>query len=123
MYPKPSETFPPASEPTSETFPPPSEPSEPIRKPYEPTSQTSEPNLTLPTIDEAFAKFLEKSTSKLRHLFDESRVSDNPSEVRTHWNGFIRWITSKVFKLKGFPKQAKNDYIRGAEERLEARLA
>lgn len=32
-------------------------------------------------------------------------------------------MTSEVFKLKGHSKQVRNDYIREAEERLEARLA
>lgn len=31
-------------------------------------------------------------------------------------------MTSRVFKLKGLSEQVRNDYIREAEERLEARL-
>lgn len=31
-------------------------------------------------------------------------------------------MTSEVFKLKGLSEQLRNDYIRGAEERLEAHL-
>lgn len=76
-------------------------PSEPIHAPLEPNPQPSEPNLTIPTLDEALAKFSESSTSRLRNLSYESRVNDNPSEVRTYWNRFIRWMTSEVFKLKG----------------------
>ncbi|XP_050909091.1 uncharacterized protein LOC127122857 [Lathyrus oleraceus] len=128
--PEPSEPIPPHSEPTSEpyeTIPPPSEPisepSELIHNPSEPTSEPSKPDLTFPTIDEVFSKFSENATSRLRKLFEESRLSDNPSEVRTHWNIFLRWMTSGVFKLKGLSEQVRNDYIRGAEERLEARLA
>lgn len=33
------------------------------------------------------------------------------------------WMTSKAVKLKGTSEQVRNDYIGGAEERLEARLA
>ena len=32
-------------------------------------------------------------------------------------------MTFEVFKLKGLSKQVRNDYIREAEERLEARLS
>lgn len=32
-------------------------------------------------------------------------------------------MTSEVFKLKGLSEQVRNDYIKGAEERLEAHLA
>lgn len=60
---------------------------------------------------------------KPRTLSKQSSLSDNPSEVRNHWNGFLRWMTYEVFKLKGLFKQVKNDYIREAEERLEARMA
>ena len=31
-------------------------------------------------------------------------------------------MTSEVFKLKGISEQVRNDYIRDAEERLEARV-
>ncbi|XP_050889951.1 uncharacterized protein LOC127095284 [Lathyrus oleraceus] len=114
--PEPSETIPSPSEPIYE-------PSETIHRPSDPTPQTSEPNLTLPTLDEEFSKFSENSASRLKHLSDESRVSDNPSEVRTHWNRFIKWMTSEVFKLRGLSEQFGNDYIRSAKEKLEARLA
>lgn len=59
----------------------------------------------------------------LRSLSEQSILSDNPSEVRNHWNGFIRWMTYEFFKLKGLSEQVRNDYIREAEERLEERLA
>lgn len=57
---------------------------------------------------------------KLRQLFEQSSLSDNPSQVRTQWNGFLRRMKFEVFKLKGLSEQVINDYIRGAEERLEA---
>ncbi|XP_050896622.1 uncharacterized protein LOC127103401 [Lathyrus oleraceus] len=60
---------------------------------------------------------------KLRYLSEHSKLSDSPSEVRNHWNEFLRWMTSEVFKLKGLYEQVRNDYLREAEERLEARLA
>lgn len=60
---------------------------------------------------------------RLKQLSEESRLRDNPSEVRTHLNGFLRWMTSEVFKPKGLSEQVINDYIRGTEERLEVRLA
>ncbi|XP_050908734.1 eukaryotic translation initiation factor 4 gamma-like [Lathyrus oleraceus] len=59
----------------------------------------------------------------LTQLSEEFRLSDYPSEVRTHWNIFLRWMTSEVFKLKGLSEQVRNDYVRGAEEKLEVRLA
>ena len=59
---------------------------------------------------------------KLRQLSEQSSLSDNPSEVRTHWNGILRWMTFEVFKLKGISEQVRNNYIRGAKERLEALL-
>lgn len=59
---------------------------------------------------------------RLRALFEQSSLSENPSEVRTHWNEFLRWMTYEVFKFKGLSKQVGNDYIIGAEERLEARM-
>ena len=43
--------------------------------------------------------------------------------MRNHWNRVIRWMTSKVFKLKGLSEQVKNGYIKEDEERLEAHLA
>lgn len=86
-------------------------------------SQTFELDLTFPTIYEVFAKFLEKIVARLKKLSEESRLRDNLSEIRTHWNEFLRWMTSEVFKLKGLSEQVINDHIRGAEERLEARLA
>lgn len=57
---------------TSETIPEPSIP------------EPSEPALTIPTLDEALAKFSESSALRLKKLSDESSASDHPSEVRTH---------------------------------------
>ncbi|XP_050895424.1 uncharacterized protein LOC127102047 [Lathyrus oleraceus] len=125
--PEPFDTTLPPSKPTSKPIPPPYEPTsesyEPIPSPTELISQPSEPNLTFFTIDKVFSKFFENSASRLKKLYEESKISDNPSEVRTHWNGFLRWMTSEVFKLKGLSEQVRNEYIRGAKERLEARLA
>lgn len=59
---------------------------------------------------------------KLRTLSERSSLSGNPFEVRTHWNGFLRWMTLEVFKLKGLSEQVINDYIRSAEEIQEACL-
>ncbi|XP_050916208.1 uncharacterized protein LOC127131328 [Lathyrus oleraceus] len=78
-------------------------PSEPIPEPSEPIPEPFEPNLTLPTFDEALAKFLESSNSRFKKLSDESNTSDNPSE--------------------GLSEEVINDFIRGVEEKQEARLA
>lgn len=59
---------------------------------------------------------------KLRQLFEQSSLNDNPSDVRNHWDGFLRWMTFEIFMLKGLSKQVRNDYIRGYKERLEARM-
>ncbi|XP_050878124.1 uncharacterized protein LOC127081940 [Lathyrus oleraceus] len=108
---------------TLPSFEPPNEPSETSQIPSKPIHPTSEPEPTFSTLEEVFAIFSESSTARLRQLSEESRLSDNPSKVRTHWNGFLRWMTFEVFKLKGVSEQVRNDYIRGDEERLEARLA
>lgn len=60
------------------------EPSEPFPEPSEPIPEPYDPKLTLPTFDEALAKFSEISTSRFKNLFVESSASDNPSEVRTN---------------------------------------
>ncbi|XP_050919651.1 uncharacterized protein LOC127137212 [Lathyrus oleraceus] len=60
---------------------------------------------------------------KLRSLSEQSKLSDNPYELRNHWTEFIRWMTSEVFKLKGLSEQVRNDYVRDAEVRLEGCLA
>lgn len=115
----------PQREPPSE--PPAEQPSKPptdtIHTSPEPINLASEPESTFPTLEEPVALFSESSVVKLRSLSEQSKLSDSPSKVRNHWNGFLRWMTSKVFKLKGLPEKVKNDYIRDAEERLEARLA
>ncbi|XP_050896781.1 eukaryotic translation initiation factor 4 gamma-like [Lathyrus oleraceus] len=45
--------------------------------------------------------------------------SSNSEAPLISWS---RWMTYEVFKLEGLSKQVRNDYIRGAKERLEARL-
>ncbi|XP_050897149.1 eukaryotic translation initiation factor 4 gamma-like [Lathyrus oleraceus] len=42
--------------------------------------------------------------------------------MRIHWNRVIRWMTFEAFKLKGLSEQVRNDFIREAGERLQARL-
>ncbi|XP_050890415.1 uncharacterized protein LOC127095827 [Lathyrus oleraceus] len=59
---------------------------------------------------------------KFKKLSDESNTSENPTKVRTNWNRFIRWMTYEIFKMKGLSEQVRNEFIRGAKERLEARL-
>lgn len=89
----------------------------------QPIPEPSEPELTLRTFDKALATFSESSASMFKKLSDESNTSEKPSEVRTNWNKFIRWMTSKIFKMKSLSEQVKNDFIRSVEEMLEARLA
>lgn len=131
--PETSEPIPPPSTPTSEPFETlpsnseptyaPSEPiSEPTSAPSEAIPQNSEPDLTLPTLNENFAKFSESTTVRLMQLSEESRISDNPSEVRTHWNGFLRWMTSGVFKLKGISEQVKNEERAWKEAEEKAKI-
>ncbi|XP_050915850.1 uncharacterized protein LOC127130944 [Lathyrus oleraceus] len=140
----PETSVPPPSEPPSK--PPTEQPSEPptktthtssepqTKQPFEPPTETThtssepinpsfEPAPPFPTLEESFALFSESSVVKLKTLSEQSSLSDNPSEVRNHWNGFLIWMTSEVFKLKGLYEQVRNDYIREAEERLEERLA
>ncbi|XP_050897402.1 proline-rich receptor-like protein kinase PERK12 [Lathyrus oleraceus] len=115
----------PQTEPPSE--PPTKQPSEPptetTHTSLEPINPSSEPEPTFLTLEESVALFSESSNMKLRTLSEQSILSDNPSEVRNQWNGLLRWMTSEVFKLKGLSKQVRNDYIREAGERIEARLA
>lgn len=66
----------------------------------QPIPEPSEPELTLPTFDEALAKFSKSSASLFKKLSDESNTSEKPSEVRTNWNRFIRWMTYDIFKMK-----------------------
>ncbi|XP_050915193.1 uncharacterized protein LOC127130169 [Lathyrus oleraceus] len=56
---------------------------------------------TLPTLEEAVALFAESSVEKLISLSANSKLSDNPFEVRIHWNRVIIWMPSEAFKLKG----------------------
>ncbi|XP_050896664.1 uncharacterized protein LOC127103452 [Lathyrus oleraceus] len=96
---------------------------ETIPTPPEPTSPTSELKPTSPTLEEAVSLFAESSVEKIRSLSENSGISDDPSAVRIHWNRVIRWMTYEAFKLKGLSKQVRNDFIREAGERLQARLA
>ncbi|XP_050909533.1 uncharacterized protein LOC127123351 [Lathyrus oleraceus] len=96
--------------------------SEPPTEPSETTPIPSEPEPAFLTLEESFYLFSECPAVKLRTLSEQSSLSDNPYEIMTHWNGFLRWMTFEVFKLKGLSEQVRNDYIRGAEERLEACL-
>ncbi|XP_050885576.1 uncharacterized protein LOC127091084 [Lathyrus oleraceus] len=105
--------------PTSE---PPTKPSETTPIPSDPINPTSESEPTFPTLEDSFALFSESSAVKLRTLSEQFGLSDNPSEVRTHWNGFLIWMTFEVLKLKGLFEQVRNGYLRSAKERLEAPL-
>ncbi|XP_050915621.1 uncharacterized protein LOC127130697 [Lathyrus oleraceus] len=122
---------------------PPTPPSEPhIETPYEnPITQQSEPPTetilispapippafepepTFPTLEEAIVLFNESLVEKIISMSENSRISDDPSTVRFHWNRVIRWMTYEAFKLKGLSEQVRNDFIREAGERLQARLA
>ncbi|KAI5442571.1 hypothetical protein KIW84_011571 [Lathyrus oleraceus] len=90
-----------------------------------PTSppQTSEPDLSIPTLEEAILLFAGASVQKVKSLTSNSGISDDPDSVRTHWNRVIGWMTSEAFKLKHIYEQVRNNFIRDAEARLQARLA
>lgn len=60
---------------------------------------------------------------KIKLLFENPRISDDPSAVRIHWNRVIKWMTSEAFKLKGLSKKVWNDFIKKAGGRLQDRLA
>lgn len=60
---------------------------------------------------------------KIKSLSENSRISDDPSAVRIHWNKVIKWMASEAFKLKGLSIQVQNNFIREAGERLQACLA
>ncbi|XP_050909541.1 uncharacterized protein LOC127123359 [Lathyrus oleraceus] len=121
--------FEPQTEPPSElsSEPPTGQPHEPptetIPTSPKPNNPASDPEPTFPTLEDLVALFSESSTVKLRSLSEQFKLSDNPSEVRNDQNGFLRWMTYEVFKLKGLSEQVRNDYIREVKERLEARLA
>ncbi|XP_050896846.1 eukaryotic translation initiation factor 4 gamma-like [Lathyrus oleraceus] len=120
--PSPSATEPP-SEPHTETpSEPPTEHSETTHTPSGLINPTSEPQPIFPTLEYSFALFSKYLVVKLINLSEQSNISDNPSDVKTHWNEIIRWMTYETFKLKGLSEQARNDYIRETEKRLEARL-
>lgn len=101
---------------TLQTYEPPTEPSENTQTPFEPINPTDEPQPTFPTLEEVFTLFSKSSVARLRVLSEQSSLSENPSEVRNHWNGFLIWMTSEVFNLKGLSEHVRNDYIRGVEE-------
>jgi hypothetical protein len=90
-----------------------------------PTSppHTSEPDLSIPTLEEAIMLVAGASVQKVKSLTTNSEVSDDPDSVRTHWNRVIGWMTSEAFKLKHISEQVRNDFIRDAEARLQERLA
>ncbi|XP_050916321.1 uncharacterized protein LOC127131443 [Lathyrus oleraceus] len=110
------------SDPLTEIIPTPPEPILPTSKP-EPISPTSEPEPTFPTLEEAVTLFAECLLEKLRSLSENSKISDDPSTVRIHWNRVIGRMTSKAFKMKGISEQVRNDFIKEAGERLHTRLA
>ncbi|KAI5387729.1 hypothetical protein KIW84_073720 [Lathyrus oleraceus] len=85
--------------------------------------QTSEPEHSLPTLEEAIMLFAGASVQKVKSLTINSGISDDPDSVRTHWNRVIGWMTSEAFKLKHISEQVRNDFIRDAEARLQERLA
>ncbi|XP_050895685.1 uncharacterized protein LOC127102350 [Lathyrus oleraceus] len=86
-------------------------------------ASAAEPETTLHTVEEAIQVFAESSIEKIKSLTINSGISDDPSEVRIHWNRVISWITSEAFKLKGLSEQVCNDFIRDAGIRLQECLA
>ncbi|XP_050890931.1 eukaryotic translation initiation factor 4 gamma-like [Lathyrus oleraceus] len=126
--PLPSETIHAETQPPNSNIPPPNtfaEPQTPTLNLSPPTSPplASEPENTLPTLEEAITVFAEASVDKVKSLTINSGISDDPSAVRTHWNSVISWMTFEAFKLKGLSMQVRNDFIRDAEIRLQQRLA
>ncbi|KAI5444937.1 hypothetical protein KIW84_013277 [Lathyrus oleraceus] len=114
------------SEPNTSDTPPPNTSAEPqTLNPSPPTSSPppSEPQNTLPTLEEAIMLFAGASVDKVKSLTINSGISNDPSTVRTHWNRVIGWMTSEAFKLKSLSEQIRNDFIRDAEVRLHERLA
>ncbi|KAI5434087.1 hypothetical protein KIW84_021087 [Lathyrus oleraceus] len=73
----------------------------------------SEPQNSLPTLEEAIMLFAGASVEKVKFMTINSGISDDPSSVRTHWNNVIGWMTSEAFKLKNLFEQARKE----AEER------
>lgn len=63
---------------------PPIEPSKTTQISFEPINPTYEPEPTFSTLEEVFAIFSGSSAARLKQLFEESIISDNPYEVRTH---------------------------------------
>ncbi|XP_050877281.1 proline-rich receptor-like protein kinase PERK10 [Lathyrus oleraceus] len=121
--PPPSEIFHAETQPPNSDIPPPntsSKPKTPTLNLSHPTSPplASEPENTLPTLEEAIMVFAEASVDKVKSLTINFGISDDPSAVRTHWNKVISWMTSEAFKLKGLSEQVRNDFIKDAEIRL-----
>ncbi|XP_050897962.1 uncharacterized protein LOC127104859 [Lathyrus oleraceus] len=85
-------------------------------------SPDTEPETTFPTLEEAISLFDESLVEKIKSLFVNSNISDDPSVVRIHWNRVIRWMTSESFKLKGLSEQVRNDFIKDDREKLHAWL-
>jgi hypothetical protein len=88
-----------------------------------PHSPEPEPELTIPTLEEAIRQVAEASIQKVKSLANNSEVSDDPKSVRTNWNRVISWMTSESYRLKSVSEQVRNGYIRDAEARLQERLA
>ncbi|XP_050889013.1 eukaryotic translation initiation factor 4 gamma-like [Lathyrus oleraceus] len=61
-------------------------PTETIPTPPTPTSPTSEPEPTFAALEEAVTLFGESLVEKIKSLSENSRISDDPSVVRIHWN-------------------------------------
>ncbi|XP_050908798.1 eukaryotic translation initiation factor 4 gamma-like [Lathyrus oleraceus] len=92
------------------SMPSPSEPQtvSPSELPTEPTSETHTTQTSDPPT--------ETTPTSLEPI--------NPaSEPEPTFPTLEEWMTSEVFKLNGLSQQVRNDYIREAEERLEAHLA
>lgn len=61
-------------------------------------------NFPKPTrnIGKILRKFESKSRSRLHEAMPISRSSENPTESDSAWETYIRWINSKISKLKKF---------------------
>ncbi|XP_050895821.1 uncharacterized protein LOC127102498 [Lathyrus oleraceus] len=84
-----SETIHAEPQPSNSDIPPPTtsaEPQTPTLNPSPPTSPplASEPENTLPTLEEAIMVFAEASVNKVKSLTINSGINDDPSAIRTH---------------------------------------
>ncbi|XP_050876746.1 uncharacterized protein LOC127080469 [Lathyrus oleraceus] len=104
------------------TIPTSQPPADTTQTPPESPSPNSKPEPIFPTLEEAISLFVESSVEKIKPLSENSGISGDPSAVRIHWNKVIRCMTSEAFKLKSLSEQVRNDFIREAGERLQARL-